>query len=149
VDERLGIDRTLPEGTPDLVGPKLFALREYQFSLAAPAPPAGSFDTAAATRGQAVFEGAGRCGTCHQGAGFSEERLHEPAETGTEPIYASRSATKKYRTSPLRGLWTHPPYFHDGSAATLEAVVEHYEKALGLGLSAAQKSDLVQYLKSL
>jgi len=66
-----------------------------------------------------------------------------------EPAYASRSATGKYRTTPLRGLWQHPPYFHDGSAADLLAVVNHYDKVLSLGLTAAQKTDLVEFLKSL
>jgi cytochrome c peroxidase len=75
--------------------------------------------------------------------------LHAPAEVGTDPTYANRSATKQYRTTPLRGLFQHAPYFHDGSAPDLLAVVEHYDARFGLGLTAAQKADLVQYLKSL
>jgi cytochrome c peroxidase len=60
-----------------------------------------------------------------------------------------RTANKRYRTTPLRALWQHPPYFHDGSAATLTAVVEHYDRVRSLRLSDAQKRDLVEYLKSL
>jgi cytochrome c peroxidase len=75
--------------------------------------------------------------------------LHDPAEVGTEPLYAARSATGKYRTTPLRGLWQHAPYFHDGSAKDLDAVVDHYDRLFGLNLTAAQKADLVEYLKSL
>jgi cytochrome c peroxidase len=75
--------------------------------------------------------------------------LHHPAEVGTDPRYASRSATGQYRTTPLRGLLQHPPYFHDGSAADLRSVVEHYDRLFGLNLTAAQKADLVEYLKSL
>jgi cytochrome c peroxidase len=75
--------------------------------------------------------------------------LHDPAEVGTEAFYAARSATGKYRTSPLRGIWQHPPYFHDGSAADLLAVVNHYDARFGLNLSAQQKADLVEFLKSL
>ena len=56
-----------------------------------------------------------------------DEKLHAPAETGMEPAYAARSATKKYRATPLRGLWQHAPYFHDGKAASLAAVVDHYD----------------------
>jgi cytochrome c peroxidase len=67
----------------------------------------------------------------------------------TDPTHAQRSATKTYRTTPLRGIWQHPPYFHDGSAATLADVVERYDVAKGLGLTAQQKADLVEYLKSL
>jgi cytochrome c peroxidase len=75
--------------------------------------------------------------------------LHEPGEVGTEPMYAARSATKKYRTTPLRALWQHPPYFHDGSAADLPAVVEHYDRRLKLNLKPDQKKDLVEFLKSI
>jgi len=50
--------------TPDLGQPRLPALRDYQFSLLTPAPPPNSFDPTAATRGQTVFQGPGRCATC-------------------------------------------------------------------------------------
>jgi cytochrome c peroxidase len=62
---------------------------------------------------------------------------------------ASRSATRRYRTTPLRALWQHAPCFHDGSAPTLGAVVDHYDGPLRLGLSPDDKRDLVEYLKSL
>lgn len=146
-DDRIGVNHPLPEGLPDLVGPKLDALRDYQLSLEAPAPPAGSFDAAAAGRGQTVF--AQSCSRCHTGQTRSDGRLHAPAETGVDPTYANRTATKLYRTTPLRALWQHPPYFHDGSAPTLAAVVDHYDTALRLRLSEQQKSDLVEYLKSI
>jgi mono/diheme cytochrome c family protein len=149
-DARLGINIVR---TPDLVTSKLPALREYQLSLEPPAPPAGSFDAVAAQRGAAIFSGVARCSTCHQpNAQFTDinsGRLHAPAETGMDGRYAARTTQKRYRTTPLRGLWQHPPYFHDGSAASVEAVVDHYDRVLALQLSAAQKSDLAQYLKSL
>ena len=148
-DPRLGISVVQ---SPDLVTSKLPALRDYQLSLNAPAPPAGSFDQAAAGRGRGVFAGQGRCSTCHTGAKLTDVnagRLHAPAETGMDPAYAARTSQKAYRTTPLRGLWQHPPYVHDGSAATLEAVVEHYDRTLTLRLSPDQKRDLVAYLKSL
>jgi hypothetical protein len=75
--------------------------------------------------------------------------LHSAAEVGMEPGYAARSATGAYRTTPLRALATHAPYFHDGSAKDLPAVVDHYDRLFNLHLSAAQKGDLVEYLKSL
>jgi mono/diheme cytochrome c family protein len=154
-DPRLGIHVTQE---PDLVTPKLPALLAYQLSLPAPPPPARSFDRLAARRGRAVFQGKARCATCHAGETYTDvlegddrsvPLLHEAAETGMEPVYASRSATGRYRTTPLRGLWQHPPYFHDGSAADLPAVVEHYNRHFGLRLTARQKADLVEYLKSL
>jgi mono/diheme cytochrome c family protein len=146
-EPRLGIN--VEARGEDLVKPKLPALREYQHSLAKPAPAPGSFDAAAARRGQALFTGAGKCATCHSGPAFTDEKLHAPAETGMDPSYAARSATKKYRATPLRALWQHPPYFHDGKAANLAAVVDHYDATLALKLSAAQKKDLVEYLKSI
>ncbi len=147
-EPRLGIDVSNP---PDMVESKLAALEAYQLSLASPPPPAGSFDTAAATRGQAVFAGAGQCAGCHVGAELTDAntRLHQPSEIPTDPTHAERSATKMYRTTPLRGLWQHAPYFHDGSAATLEDVVQRYDEAFTLGLTPVQMADLVEYLKSL
>jgi mono/diheme cytochrome c family protein len=155
MESRTGVSVT--NGTDDQVSSKLPALQEYQLSLAAPAPPASSFDMEAAARGKVVFEGAGTCATCHSGAAFTDanSKLHAPSEVVSEPepggapSYASRSATQQYRTAPLRGLWQHPPYFHNGSAATLEAVVDTYDVKKSLGLTADQKADLVQYLKSL
>lgn len=148
VDPKTGDD---VRQSPDLVTPKLAALRDYQLSLSAPKPEAGSFDAAAAERGAAVFAGAGRCASCHSGDTFTDAgiRLHDPSETGMEPLHAQRSTTKKYRTTPLRGLLTHAPYFHDGSAATLRAVIDHYDGYLHLGLTEQQKLDLEEYLKTL
>jgi cytochrome c peroxidase len=78
-----------------------------------------------------------------------EHVLHGPEETGMEPLHAQRSATGKYRTTPLRALLQHPPYFHDGSAETLDEVVAHYVTALDLTLADAERVDLLEYLKSL
>src|SRR6266516_3106982 len=149
-DPALGI--TIQQ-TPDRVTPVLPVLRAYQMSLNAPPPPAGSFDPAAAERGKVVFTSTGRCATCHLPAmAFTDVNLgvlHDPSETGMDPVRASRLRNHQYRTTPLRALVQHPPYFHDGSAATLADVVEHYNRVLGLGLSDMQKADLVEYLKSL
>ncbi|HVQ06702.1 MAG TPA: hypothetical protein VMT14_24440 [Burkholderiaceae bacterium] len=151
-EPRLNIDIT--NGTEDRVSSKLPALQAYQLSLAAPAAPAGSFDAAAAARGKTVFEGAGQCASCHSGALFTDanSRLHPPADSVVEPeipSYIARSATRMVRTSPLKGLWQHAPYFHDGSAATLADVVNVYNTKRTLGLTPAQRSDLTEYLKSL
>ena len=144
--------------SPDLVTPKLPALLDYQLSLRTPEPPAGSFDPAAARRGRQVFREEGRCAACHSGPRFTdvldgrhgtEPLLHDVAEVGTDPVYVSRSATGKLRTTPLRGLWQHAPYFHDGSASDLAAVVEHYDRQFELRLTPRQKADLVEFLKTL
>jgi mono/diheme cytochrome c family protein len=153
VDSRIGVNVQNP---PDLVSDKLPALRDYQFSLSTPAPKAGSFDVAASERGSEVFNGAGQCSTCHTGSTYTDINagvLHTPAAVGQDAAYAERSVTKRYRTTPLRGLWNPPqldgPYFHDGGAATLEEVVDHYDDLRNLSLSAQQKSDLVNFLKTL
>ncbi len=146
-DPRLGID---VKHTPDMVTSKLPALRAYQHSLPAPPPPAGSVDATVAGRGRAVFDRT--CASCHVGGSGTDNNsgtLHAPAETGVDGAYAARTATKAYRTTPLRALWQHPPYFHDGSAATLADVVAHYNRVRALGLTAEQQRDLVEYLKSL
>jgi hypothetical protein len=153
-DARIGL---FINQTPDLVTPKLAALLDYQLSLRAPDPPEGTFDRRAAVRGRNVFREAG-CRSCHSGPNYTdvlrdrrEDRpvLHDPSETGMDATYAGRSATGQYRTTPLRALWQHAPYFHDGSAPDLPAVVEHYDQHLNLNLTGDQKSDLVEFLKSL
>ena len=154
-EPRLGVNVT--NGTDDLITAKLPALQAYQLSLLAPPPPAGSFDAVAAERGKLVFNTTGKCATCHTGDKFTDAntRLHPPSDAVSEPepagvpSYASRSATKQYRTAPLRGLWQHPPYFHNGTAPTIEAVIQTYNTKLTLGLTVAQMADLAQYLKSL
>jgi mono/diheme cytochrome c family protein len=154
-DPRIGL---IINQTPDLVTPKLAALLDYQLSLRTPEPPRGSFDRAAARRGKHLFRNQAGCATCHQSPRFTDVLsgpkrtvpfLHDPTETGMDAAYAGRTATGKYRTTPLRGLWQHAPYFHDGSAPDLVAVVDHYNQFFGLNLTEAQKVDLVEYLKSL
>jgi mono/diheme cytochrome c family protein len=151
-DARLNLN--IKHGTVDLVSPKLPALQAYQLTLEPPAPPAGSFDAAAAARGKVVFEGKASCASCHSGASFTDANstLHPPQDAVVEPedpSYAARSATRQYRTAPLRGVWQHAPYFHDGSAATLEDVGQRYNTKRSLGLTDQDIADLAQYLKSL
>jgi cytochrome c5 len=144
-DPNLGIDIM---HTPDLVTDKLPALADYQHSLMAPAPPPGSFDAQAADRGETLFTM--HCASCHSGTSYSDApTLHSAIEVGQDETEAERSKTGMYRTTPLRGAWQRAPYFHDGSAATLDDVVLHYDALLGLGLTEAERADLVQYLLSL
>jgi cytochrome c peroxidase len=133
-----------------MVTPKLPALRAYQHLIPAPPTPGASYNAGAARRGKAVFDA--NCARCHVNARLTDNNnglLHAPAETGMDPQYAARTTQKQYRATPLRGLWQHKPYFHDGSAATLRDVVEHYNRVRNLQLTGRQKKDLVEYLKSL
>jgi len=122
-------------------------------SLPAPKPPRGSFDPVAAARGKKIFDGVGKCAGCHMPPTFSEPgwNLHSPSEICTDSFQSDRSPTFRYRTTPLKGLFAHAKggFYHDGRFATLNAVVDHYDSCLNLSLTAQQKNDLVEYLKSL
>src|SRR2546428_8050025 len=146
-DPRLGINIG---AHPDRVTPKLPVLRDYQFTLEPPPPPSGSFEPIAAERGRVVFNGSGRCASCHIPPTYTDAPLlHTPAETGSDPVLAGRGTTGRYRTTPLRGAWQHPPYFHNGSAATLTDVVAHYNTTLRLGLKPQHQTDLLPVFRSL
>jgi hypothetical protein len=137
----------------DLITPKLPALHMYQLSLQAPKPPDGSFNRRAARRGDALFEGKAQCATCHVPPLYTEPgwNLHTPEEIGIDSFQADRSPDLRYRTTPLKGLWTHMEggFYHDGRFATLLDVINHYDTHFSLGLTDSEKSDLVEYLKSL
>jgi hypothetical protein len=138
---------------PDLVTAKLPALHFYQLSIAAPKPPEGSFDKAAAARGQAVFNGKAECSRCHVPPLFTEPGypMHTPEEIGIDDFQASRSPERLYRTTPLRGLWAHTKggFYHDGRFATLVDVIDHYDAHFKLGLTENEIRDVAEYLKSL
>ena len=147
-EPKLGID-VKPKGA-DLVKSKLPALKKYQHSLANPAPKPGSFDAAAAKRGADVFTGGRQVLDLPLGRSLQDEKLHDPAETGMDPgLRRAQRHQEVPHDAAARVSWRHPPYFHDGKAADLPAVVEHYKSALKLNLTADQAKDLVEYLKSL
>jgi hypothetical protein len=137
----------------DLITPTLPALQIYQLTLAPPQAPKGSFDRTAAKRGEDVFNGKADCARCHVPPLFTEPgwNMHTGAEIGIDEFQASRAPDGRYRTAPLRGLWSHVTggFYHDGRFATLGAVIDHYDSHFALGLSTREKSDLAQYLKSL
>lgn len=137
----------------DGITPRLSALHFYQLAIPAPPPPDGSFDRRAAEHGQVLFNGAATCGTCHVPPLFTEPgwAMHTADEIGIDSFQADRSPDKRYRTTPLKGLWAHAKggFYHDGRYATLLDVVQHYNQVFNLRLTAAEMSDLVEYLKSL
>jgi hypothetical protein len=137
----------------DQVTSKLAALQFYQLAIPAPTPPNGSFNPAAATKGKELFNGQAKCATCHVPPLFTEPgwNMHTPKEIGIDDFQANRSPDKRYRTTPLAGLFSRQKggFYHDGRFARLGNVVDHYDSTLGLKLTATQKSDLVEYLKSL
>jgi len=136
---------------PDLITPKLAALRAYQHSIDAPNPPKGSYDPFEARRGRIIFYTKAKCARCHSGPSFTDDRLHTGEEIGIDNFEAMRSPTGKYRTTPLGGLFAKEKggFFHDGRFATLRDVINHYNDHFSLRLTPSQKHDLEQYLKSL
>jgi hypothetical protein len=137
----------------DRVTSKLAALQFYQLALRAPRAPSKLFNRVAAERGQSLFTGKAKCSTCHVPPLYSEPgyNLHTPAEINIDAFQANRSPDGGYRTTPLKGLWTHTKggFYHDGRFASLLDVIAHYDSFFGLGLSAAEKADLAEFLKSL
>ncbi|HVT57299.1 MAG TPA: hypothetical protein VHR45_02780 [Thermoanaerobaculia bacterium] len=151
VAAKAGFDNV--RSNPDLVTSKLAALHFYQLSIPAPAPPAGSFETGAARRGEVLFSGKAACAQCHVPPLYTEPgwNLHKPEEIGIDDFQSSRSPDLRYRTAPLAGLWAHSKggFYHDGRFATLKDVVDHYDAVKTLHLTDREKSDLVEFLKSL
>jgi hypothetical protein len=140
-------------GQPDLVTSKLAALHYYQLSIPAPKPPANSYDHKLAEHGKRIFEGAGKCASCHVPPLFTEPGwpMHTGAEIGIDDFQANRSPDRRYRTTPLKGLFVREKggFYHDGRFKTLGEVVDHYKEPLKLNLSEADRAALVEYLKSL
>jgi cytochrome c peroxidase len=137
----------------DRITSKLAALHFYQLAIPAPRPPFGSFDRAAAARGESLFSGKADCARCHVPPLYTEPgwNLHTPEEIGIDDFQAMRSPDERYRTSPLKGLFSHAKggFYHDGRFPTLADVVNHYNSHFGLGLTPAERADLVEFLKSL
>jgi hypothetical protein len=138
---------------PDLITSKLAALHFYQLAIPAPKPPKGSFDPVAAASGEVIFNTKADCARCHVPPLFTEPgwNMHTPDEIGIDDFQSNRAPDRRYRTSPLKGLWTHQKggFFHDGRFATLREVVDHYNNFFALGLGEQEVKDLIEYLKSL
>ena len=136
----------------DKVSDKLAALHFYQLAMAAPKPPKGSFSEEAALRGMNVFNNKAQCATCHVPPLFTEPgwNTHTPEEIGIDDFQANRSPEKTYVTQGLKGIWIRKRgFYHDGRFATLMDVVNHYNGFKNLNLSQQEKTDLVEYLKSI
>jgi len=139
--------------TDDQVSSKLAALQFYQLCIPPPKPKKGSYDEAAARRGEILFNGKAMCATCHVPPLFAEPGwpTHKPEEICIDDFQSNRSPDKSYVTQGLRGLWAHAKggFYHDGRFATLMDVVNHYNSCKRLNLTEGEKADLVEYLKSL
>lgn len=111
-----------------------------------------------ARRGMALFfsERIG-CDRCHAGINFAGPITHAGAPRVAAPFVATGAG--RFRVPTLRNVAASAPYMHDGSLATLEAVIEHYaaggrpapkdERLRGFTLSETEKAELVAFLRSL
>jgi cytochrome c peroxidase len=151
-------DLKLPNGQyispdDDQITGKLAPLQLYQLSIPSPQPASGSFDKAAAARGDELFSGKAKCNNCHVEPLWTDPgwNLHTPAEICIDSFQANRAPDMRYRTSPIGALFAHVKggFYHDGRFKTLNAVVAHYNNCMNLGLSSNEQSDLIQYLLSL
>jgi cytochrome c peroxidase len=138
-------------------------LQFFQLAIPSPKPRPGiDFNNDAALRGDKLFEGKARCNQCHVEPLWTEPgwNLHRPEELGLDDVQASRSPDRVYKTMNLAGIFVRENglfmdpknkgrYFHDGRFATLLDVVNHYNDVFHLSLTDQEKSDLVEYLKSL
>jgi hypothetical protein len=138
---------------PDLISSKLPNLHFYQLAIPAPKAPEGSYNQAADVRGKQLFDNRAKCASCHVAPTFTEPgwNMHTALEIGIDDFQANRAPDKRYRTAPLKGLWTHTKggFYHDGRFGALRDVVNHYDTHFALSLSEQEKVDLVEYLKSL
>jgi cytochrome c peroxidase len=122
----------------------------------------------AAARGFAVFVGKGRCGTCHSGPNFTDERYHNigvgmkeaTPDIGRFAVTKDEKDRGAFKTPTLRDVAQHPPYMHDGSLATLADVVAFYDRGGDTGpwgppaikpleLTPTEKTDLVAFMEAL
>jgi len=144
----------------DRITKKLAALHVYQLSIPAPKPDVNPLENPAIKRGDDLFGGKAKCGTCHTEPLWTEPgwNMHTNAEVCIDDFQANRAPDDRYRTSPLAGIAfrTNPktgvgPFYHDGRFQTLLDVVNHYNDPAckNLGLTDDEKKDLITYLLSL
>jgi cytochrome c peroxidase len=107
----------------------------------------------AEVRGQTLFFGKAKCGSCHPAPYYTDNTMHN---LQTERFYKPRiingmmaSADGPIKTFPLRGIKESPPYMHDGRLLTLEDTVEFFNLVSELGLTAREKADLVAFMRAL
>jgi hypothetical protein len=158
-----GLGHVSTDPDQDQVTSKLAALHFYQLALPAVKPRPGiDFNPAAAERGDELFSGKANCNSCHREPLWTEPgwNQHSADELKIDSFQADRSPGRAYRTMNLagifvreRGLFMRPEnkgrFYHDGRFQTLGDVIDSYNIRFGLGLTDSEKSDLVEYLKSL
>lgn len=142
-------------------GSQVHFMAEFQALLDFPPAPKlnllGRLDRTKATpsevRGEELFFGKANCSGCHAPPYYTDnlmhdlqvERFHKPHMEGGMMM----TAQGPIKTFPLRGIKESPPYLHDGRLLTLEDTVEFFNLVMQLNLTAAEKKDLVAFLRVL
>jgi cytochrome c peroxidase len=120
-----------------------------------------------AKRGRDLFFGKANCTACHVGANLADEKYHnlgvgmdkDEPDLGRFVVTKDEKDKGAFKTPTIRNVAHSGPYMHDGSQATLEEVVEWYdkgghpsprlsEKIKPLGLTPQEKADLVEFMKA-
>ncbi len=150
--------RTQLNPGPDLVTSKLGALEAYILALKTPEPPAGSFDSQAAERGEAIF--LSKCSGCHVPPIYTRpgRNLVPASLIGIQPL-VHLGQKPGVRIPPLRGIFTRQwensngqkvgGFFHDARFESVRDVIDHFNAIWGLELGEDDKADLVEFVKSL
>lgn len=142
-------------------GTQVHFMAEFQALLDFPPAPKLAVDgtlsakraSQAELRGQTLFFGKAKCGTCHPGPYYTDNTMHN---LRVERFYKPQlingmmaSSDGPIKTFPLRGIKDSPPYMHDGRLLTLEDTVEFFNLILELGLKPDEKADVVTFMRAL
>jgi len=142
-------------------GHQVHAMAEFMALLDFPPAPKLGIDgklmpasgSEAELRGQNLFFGKARCGTCHPAPFYTDNLMHN---LKTERFYTPRlingrmaSADGPIKTFPLRGIKDSPPYLHDDRLLTLEDTVVFFNLILGITLTEQERMDLVAFMRQL
>jgi cytochrome c peroxidase len=142
-------------------GSQVDFMADFQEMLDFPPAPKldifGKLDPAKATpaemRGQAVFFGKGQCASCHQPPFYTDNLMHDlHTERFFKPVMINNMMAigdGPNKTFALRAVKDNPPYLHDERLLTLEDTVEFFNLIDGTKLTAAEKQDLVAFLRAL
>jgi cytochrome c peroxidase len=142
-------------------GSQVHFMAEFQALMDFPPAPKLAVDgtlspkraSEAELRGQTLFFGKAKCGSCHPAPYYTDNTMHNlRAERFYKPQLINgmmASADGPIKTFPLRGIKESPPYLHDGRLLTLEDTVEFFNIILELGLNGTEKADLVTFMRAL
>jgi cytochrome c peroxidase len=142
-------------------GSQIDFMADFQEMLDFPPAPKldvfGKLDPAKATQaemlGQEIFFGKGQCAACHQPPFYTDNLMHNlQTERFFKPVMINNMMAVgdgPIKTFALRGAKDNPPYMHDERLLTLDDTVEFFNLILGTKLTAAEKQDLVAFLRAL